>query len=87
MTDRPELTWMIDLTTRTIPAAVLRPSAKSVDAALLLASIGGPLASGIGGLDNAGERSSPALPGQSYLDLEVLPCALAAWAFGTHRGS
>jgi hypothetical protein len=37
MTDRPELTWMIDLATRTIPAAVLRPSAKAVDAALLLA--------------------------------------------------
>jgi hypothetical protein len=37
MTDRPELTWMIDLATRGIPAAVLRPSAKSVDAALLLA--------------------------------------------------
>jgi putative transposase len=37
MTDRPELTWMIDLATRSIPAAVLRPSAKSVDAALLLA--------------------------------------------------
>jgi hypothetical protein len=29
----------------------------------------------------------PALPGQSYLDLEVLPCAFAAWEFGTHRGS
>ena len=37
MTDRPELTWMIDLATRSIPAAVLRPSTKSVDAALLLA--------------------------------------------------
>lgn len=37
MTDRPELTWMIDLATRTIPAAVLRPSTKGVDAALLLA--------------------------------------------------
>ena len=37
MTDRPELTWMIDLATRTIPAAVLRPSTKAVDAALLLA--------------------------------------------------
>jgi hypothetical protein len=35
--DRVELTWLIDLATRTIPAAVLRPSTKSVDAALLLA--------------------------------------------------
>lgn len=35
--DRAELTWMIDLATRTIPAAVLRPSVKAVDAALLLA--------------------------------------------------
>jgi putative transposase len=35
--DRVELTWMIDLATRTIPAAVLRPATKAVDAALLLA--------------------------------------------------
>jgi putative transposase len=37
MTDRAELTWLIDVATRSIPAAVLRPSTKSVDAALLLA--------------------------------------------------
>jgi putative transposase len=37
MVDRAELTWLIDVATRTIPAAVLRPSTKSVDAALLLA--------------------------------------------------
>jgi putative transposase len=37
MTDRAELTWIIDIATRTIPAAVLRPSAKAADAALLLA--------------------------------------------------
>ena len=37
LTDRVELTWMIDLATRTIPAAVLRPTTKAVDAALLLA--------------------------------------------------
>ncbi len=37
MIDRAELTWLIDLATRTIPAAVLRPSTKAVDAALLLA--------------------------------------------------
>ena len=35
--DRVELTMMIDIATRTIPAAVLRPSTKAVDASLLLA--------------------------------------------------
>ncbi len=34
--DRVELTGMIDLATRTVPAAVLRPTTKAVDAALLL---------------------------------------------------
>jgi len=37
-TDRVELTWMIDLATRTIPAAVLRPTTKAADAAVLLAN-------------------------------------------------
>lgn len=35
--DRVELTWIIDWATRSIPAALLRPSTKAVDAALLLA--------------------------------------------------
>src|SRR5512135_169359 len=35
--DRVELTWLIDLATRTLAAAVLRPTTKAVDAALLLA--------------------------------------------------
>ena len=35
--DRVELTRMIDLATGSIPAAVLRPTTKAVDAALLLA--------------------------------------------------
>ena len=35
--DRVELTWLLDLATRSIPAAVLRPTTKAVDAALLLA--------------------------------------------------
>lgn len=35
--DRTELTMMVDVATRTIPAAVLRPTTKAVDAALLLA--------------------------------------------------
>jgi len=35
--DRAELTWIIDLATKTIPAAVLRPTAKAADAAVLLA--------------------------------------------------
>ena len=34
---RVELTGMIDVATRTVPAAVLRPTAKSVDASVLLA--------------------------------------------------
>ena len=33
MIDRAELTWLIDCATRTVPAAVLRPSTKAVDAA------------------------------------------------------
>lgn len=37
MIDRVELTWLIDLATKTIPAAVLSPTTKAVDAALLLA--------------------------------------------------
>lgn len=35
--DRAELTWLIDLATRSITAAVLSPTTKAVDAALLLA--------------------------------------------------
>jgi putative transposase len=35
--DRAELTWMIDIATRSLPAAVLRPTTKAVDASLLLA--------------------------------------------------
>ena len=34
---RVELTGMIDVATRTVPAAVLRPTTKSVDASVLLA--------------------------------------------------
>jgi putative transposase len=37
ITDRVELTWVIDLATRTIPAAVLRPTTKAADVAVLLA--------------------------------------------------
>jgi putative transposase len=32
--DRAELTWVIDLATRTIPAAILRPTTKAADASL-----------------------------------------------------
>lgn len=35
--DRAELTWMVDVASRTIAAGVLRPTTKSVDASLLLA--------------------------------------------------
>ncbi len=34
---RVELTGMVDVATRSIPAAVIRPTTKAVDAALLLA--------------------------------------------------
>ena len=37
ITGRVELTALVDVATRSIPAAVLRPSTKAVDAALLLA--------------------------------------------------
>lgn len=37
LVDRAELTWIIDLATRTIPAAILRPTTKAADVAVLLA--------------------------------------------------
>jgi transposase InsO family protein len=37
LVDRVELTWMLDLATRTLTAAVLRPTTKATDAAVLLA--------------------------------------------------
>ena len=37
LVDRAELTMMVDVATRTIAAAVLRPTTKAVDASLLLA--------------------------------------------------
>ena len=43
---RVELTGMIDVATRTVTAAVLRPSARSVDASVLLARATGPMAGG-----------------------------------------
>ena len=42
VTGRPELTGMVDLATRTVIAAVLRPATKSVDASLLLARAATP---------------------------------------------
>lgn len=42
VTGRPELTAMVDLATRTVAAAVLRPATKSVDASLLLARAATP---------------------------------------------
>ncbi|KAF0964678.1 hypothetical protein MLGJGCBP_02167 [Rhodococcus sp. T7] len=35
--DRVELSWIVDVATRSVPAAVLRPTTKAVDSALLLA--------------------------------------------------
>ncbi|WP_199036732.1 Mu transposase C-terminal domain-containing protein [Glycomyces salinus] len=37
MSDRVELTWILDWATRSIPAALLRPSTRAADAAVLLA--------------------------------------------------
>jgi len=37
LVDRAELTMMVDIATRTIAVAVLRPTTKAVDASLLLA--------------------------------------------------
>ena len=48
MVDRVELSWIIDLATRSIPAAVLRPATKAVDAALLLARVDDPGADAAG---------------------------------------
>ena len=61
MTDRVELTWIIDIATRTIPAAVLRPATKAVDAALLLARSMTP------------EPMRPGWPGALRMSRSVLP--------------
>ena len=67
--DRAELTWMLDVATRTIPAAVLRPTTKSVDASLLLARCVTPEPMRPGWAD-ALQMSRSVLPFRRLLDLD-----------------
>jgi hypothetical protein len=67
--DRAELTWLIDLATRSIPAAVLRPATKAVDAALLLARALTPEAMRPGWAD-ALRMSRSVLPHRRLVDLD-----------------
>ena len=66
---RAELTGMVDLATRTVTAAVLRPTTKSVDAALLLARTVTPEPMRPGWADALGMARS-VLPHQSLLGLD-----------------
>jgi hypothetical protein len=68
--DRADLTWMIDVATRTIPAAVLRPTTKSVDASLLLARCLTPEPMRPGWTD-ALRMSRSVLPYRRLLDLDA----------------
>ena len=66
---RAELTGMVDLATRTVTAAVLRPTTKSVDAALLLARTVTPEPMRPGWADALAMARS-ALPHQRLLELD-----------------
>jgi putative transposase len=68
--DRVELTWMIDLATGTIPAAVLSPTTKAVDAALLLARALTPEPMRPGWAD-ALRMSRSALPHRRLTDIDA----------------
>ncbi len=67
--DRVELTGMVDAATRTIPAVVLRPTTKAVDAALLLARALTPEPMRPGWSD-ALRMSRSVLPHRRLLDLD-----------------
>jgi transposase InsO family protein len=67
--DRVELTWIIDLATRTIPAAVLRPTTKAADAAVLLARMLTPEPMRPGWTD-AVRMSRSVLPHRRLTDLD-----------------
>ena len=67
--DRAELTMMVDAATRSIPAAVLRPSTKAVDAALLLARAVTPEPMRPGWAD-ALRMSRSVLPHQRLVDID-----------------
>lgn len=68
--DRVDLTWMIDVATRSIPAAVLRPTTKSVDACLLLARCVTPEPMRPGWVE-ALRMSRSVLPYRRMLDLDA----------------
>jgi putative transposase len=68
--ERVELTWMIDVATRSIPAAVLRPTTKTVDASLLLAHCLTPEPMRPGWVD-ALRMSRSVLPFRRLLDIDA----------------
>lgn len=68
--DRVELTWLVDVATRSIPAAVLRPTTKAVDASLLLARAMTPEPMRPGWVD-ALKMSRSVLPHQRLVDLDA----------------
>lgn len=69
LVDRAELTWIIDLATRTIPAAILRPTTKAADAAVLLARALTPEAMRPGWVD-ALRMSSSVLPHRRLTEID-----------------
>jgi hypothetical protein len=70
VTDRVELTGMIDVATRTVTAAVLRPTTKSVDASVLLARTVTPEPMRPGWA-KALAMSASALPYRRLLDIDA----------------
>jgi len=67
---RVEMTGLVDIATRTVPAAVLRPTTKSVDASVLLARTLSPEPMRPGWA-NALRMSHSALPYERLLDLDA----------------
>lgn len=67
---RVEMTGLVDVATRTVPAAVLRPTTKSVDASVLLARTVTPEPMRPGWAD-ALRMSRSALPYQRLLDIDA----------------
>ena len=68
--DRVELTGLVDVATRTVPAAVLRPTTKAVDASVLLARTLTPEPMRPGWAD-ALRMSRSALPYERLLDIDA----------------
>jgi transposase InsO family protein len=69
LVDRAELTWIIDLATRSIPAAILRPTTKAADAAVLLARALTPEPMRPGWVD-ALRMSRSVLPHQRLMEID-----------------